>query len=144
MSREDYARLVALAEQELRELGRKIDTCVDEREYERALLALAHRSRALFTGFLDLAESSARVAALVLLRPAVEINLTLRFLKTNPELHTQLWVAEGEYETLKLVREFERDSELVAKVGEPSFPAGGSRRWRDLLRMSGSVRSPPV
>lgn len=133
MSRDGYAQLVALAEQELRELGRTIDTCVDDSEYERALLALAHRSRALFTGFLDLAESSAPVAALVLLRPAVEINLTLRFLKTDPELHAQLWVADGEYETLKLVREFERDSELVAKVGEPSFPDGWQQEMESFV-----------
>lgn len=54
------------------------------------LLALGKRSRALFRGFVHLYATDGVVASLVLLRPAAEINLVLRFLRREPELHTTL------------------------------------------------------
>jgi hypothetical protein len=44
-----------------------------------------------------------------LLRPGVEINLLLRFLGENPELHVALWIAEGQRQILAFINEFEGD-----------------------------------
>lgn len=138
VSREEYATLLSRAEQDLTELGAELDTCVRDAAYETALLALGQRARSLFLAVVELAGGRVPAALLALLRPAVEINLTLRFLKKNPELHTDLWIAEGERETLKLVRELERDRELVSKVGEPEFPSG----WHeDIERFVDEVRA---
>lgn len=105
------------AEELLAELGQKLDQPVKDERYLRALLALGKRSRSLFRGFVQLYPTDATVAGFVLLRPAAEINLMLRFLVREPELHTTLWEAEGELETLKLVNELEQNTELATKTG---------------------------
>lgn len=129
LSAEDYALLIDRSERDLRALGERLDTCVQNAMYETSILALAKRARTLFLGAAELAGGQAPASMLSLLRPAVEVNLTLRFLKQNPALHAELWVAEGERETLKLVRELERDRDLVEKLGEPEFPAG----WHEQI-----------
>ena len=47
----------------------------------------------------------------------VEINLSVRFIVARPELHAEMWIAEGERESLKLAREVVNDPELGAKHG---------------------------
>ncbi len=133
LSSEDYALLVERSEQELSVLGGTLDTCVRNAPYETVILALGQRARTLFIGAVELAGGHAPAAVLSLLRPAVEVNLILRFLKLNPALHTELWIAEGEWETLKLVREFERDQELVDKLGESAFSAGWHEQMEEYV-----------
>ena len=113
----EFDQALERAETDLTEFGARIDTSVPDVAYSRAVIALGHRARALFLGFVALV-CSEPVAAFVLLRPAVEINLTLRFLTSNPELHTELWLAEGEHEAQKLVRAIESDPSLAAMAGD--------------------------
>lgn len=58
-------------------------------------MALAHRSRDLFKGYLACAEAGVPAAARLQLRPAVEINILLRFIRESPEWRTRLWHAES-------------------------------------------------
>lgn len=130
-----YDTALSRAERKLTRLGQELERPVNDEMYLRVVLALGKRARSLFRGFVRLHRTDAPVAAFVLLRPAVDINLVLRFLSQNPDLHTQLWEAEGELETLKLIREAERDRELFAKTGWPAFPATVmEERHRDVER----------
>lgn len=123
VSTADYGLLLDRAEADLLKLGRCLDREVPSAMYDMSLLLLAHRARTLFTGVLRLIQSEASAACVALIRPAVEINLTLRFIVANPALHSLMWVAEGERQTAKLAREIEADHELSARLGaEPLGP----------------------
>jgi hypothetical protein len=56
-----------------------------------------------------------------LLRPAVEINLLLRFFGLDPVLHVELWIAEGQRQKLALMHEYEADAWLHKRRGPPPF-----------------------
>jgi hypothetical protein len=58
------------------------------------VLGLSHRARSLFRAVAYLATGPAAVVTPVAIRPLTEIHLALRFLALNPELHTELWIAE--------------------------------------------------
>jgi hypothetical protein len=101
------------AERELANLAAYLETVVPAGdEYRVVALALGHRARSLFLAFRHLAEGPAPAAAPSLVRPMVEINLVLRFLGKNPELHVELWHAEGERQHVALLDEYAKDAEL--------------------------------
>lgn len=103
-------------------LGQALSSPVSDDLYHRALVALGHQARSIFEGVAFLATSENKPAALVLMRTAVEINLTLRFLVLLPALHPDIWAAEGDRQTLILVREIAADRELAEKHGHIDLP----------------------
>jgi hypothetical protein len=90
---------------------------VDSGDYPKAVLALGHRARSLFLGFRQLVEGPSPVAAMSLVRPMVEINLLLRFLGQDPELHTELWIAEGQRQIAAFLDDYARDAFLQKRWG---------------------------
>ena len=76
----------------------------------RAVFGLAHRARSLFSGFIETVGGSAPSAALYLIRPLVEINLMLRFLRRSSTLHTEMWAAEGDRQLLAFLDDHARHS----------------------------------
>jgi hypothetical protein len=121
---EEFDQALDRVEADLLALRERLRKPVENDLVHTTLLVLGTRASSLFRGFVVLAGSDAPSAALALMRPAVEINLMLRFIVANPELHAELWVAEGERESLKLIREFAADPELAAK--DPALdPASG-------------------
>lgn len=114
----EYDMALDRVESDLLGLSNKLQEPVQNHMVQTSLVALGARAAALFRGFIALTRSDAPVAGLALMRPAVEINLSLRFIVVNPELHVEIWAAEGERESLKLVREVARDPELVARHGD--------------------------
>jgi len=112
------------AEQELSRLAGELETLVMDDDYFRAVLALGHRARTLFFGFIHTMDGPAPAAAMSLLRPGVEINLLLRFFGHDPVLHVKLWVAEGDRQRLTFINEFERDSYLRQRWG--AAPVGAA------------------
>lgn len=119
----DYQAALDRTEADLTELAQRLDTEVPRELYTTALLALAHRARTLFIGLTSLLRGEVPAAGVPLLRSAIEINLTLRFLIANPELHVELWTAEGERQNAVLAKELEADRELAEKVGLEAFGA---------------------
>jgi hypothetical protein len=112
---EEFDIALDRAEEDLIELAQMLDRPIRDELFFRALQALGLRARALFRGFSLLAKSDTPAAAFSLLRPMIEVNLTLRFLVAKPDLHAELWAAEGERQSLVLVREFAEDAELAEK-----------------------------
>jgi hypothetical protein len=100
------------AEEELERLAAHLETVVPQLDYAMAALALAHRARTLFLGFRHLADGPTPAAGMSLVRPMVEINLLLRFLGRDPELHVELWYAEGERQRVALLDEYAKDEAL--------------------------------
>jgi hypothetical protein len=122
---DEYDAGLDRVEVELLNLRKGLRDPVPDDVVQKALIALGTRAASLFRGFVELIKSDAPAASLALMRPAVEINLGLRFIVANPELHTEIWMAEGERESLKLVREVAADQELAARHGhalDPSAP----------------------
>jgi hypothetical protein len=121
------------AEELLSELAERLDHPVRDEPYLRALLALGKRARSLFRGCVELWPTDAAAAGFVLLRPAAEINLMLRYLREDPDLHTKLWDAAGELQMLKLINELEADRELAAKTSWPGLPADVRRQREEEI-----------
>lgn len=107
MSSEVLSKLQA-DESELLDLAAALDDPVDREEFKLAVVVLGQRGRTLFHGFIELQGSAVPSAARALLRPMVEINILIRFLATNPKLHTELWQAEGERNALAMIEEHNR------------------------------------
>jgi hypothetical protein len=131
LSPADYDTALERAEQDLEELSQALDQGVADEQFATAVLLLSLRARTLFRGFTRLIHSDVPVAALALMRPTIEINLTLRFLVANPELHTGLWIAEGERQTAIIVREIEADQALFEKA---SHGEAVSEEWHEEKR----------
>jgi hypothetical protein len=106
------------AESELLELAAAFDEPVARSEYPLTLLLLGHRSRTLFRAFLHLQTGSVPVAARALIRPMVEINILIRFLRQDPDLHTELWQAEGDRSSVTMSEDVRLSSHLLARLGE--------------------------
>src|SRR4051794_35769199 len=68
------------------------------------VIALALRSRSLYSSFLHSLNGPAPIAALALIRPLVEINILLRFISCAPDLRSRLWIAERDRWSAGLVR----------------------------------------
>ena len=94
-TRSDTPELEDLARRVL-EVARFLNEPVENVCYKLALVALGQQSRTLFRALRQVARGRANAAGGALLRPMVEVNITIRFLNTNPELHTELWQAEGD------------------------------------------------
>jgi hypothetical protein len=92
-------------EAELLEIANALDEPVEQYEFKLAVLVLSQRTRTYFRGFLALQQSSVPAAARLLLRPMLEINTLIRFLRKDPELHVELWEAEGERNAVAMVEE---------------------------------------
>jgi hypothetical protein len=107
------------AESRLLRLAKALDAPVAKERHALALVALGQRSRTLFRAFRQVQRGRAAVAAPALLRPMVEINVLIRFLAKNPELHTELWELEGERNAITIAHEI------------TSSPAM-SERWMDF------------
>jgi hypothetical protein len=106
------------AEQRLLEIAAVFDEPAVPEPYPLALLPLGHRSRTLLQGFLELQAGAAPAAGRALLPPMLEINTLVRFLRKNPDLHTELWQAEGDRNTVAMVEEIRSSPELRARLGE--------------------------
>lgn len=105
------------AEKRLLEIAAVFDAPVTAEPYPLALLALGHRSRTLYQAFLELHAGAVPVAGRALLRPMLEINTLVRFLRKDPELHTELWQAEGDRNTVTMVEEIRSSPHLRATLG---------------------------
>jgi hypothetical protein len=105
-------------EMELLELAAAFDEPIARSEYPLTLLLLGHRSRTLFRAFMDLQTGPVPVAARALIRPMVEINILIRFLRKNPNLHTELWQAEGDRNSVTMSEDVRLSPDLLARLGE--------------------------
>ena len=123
VSSEEIDAILAEVEERLLALARPLDRPVERQAPSLAMLALGHRARTMFCGFVTLYFSEASAAATSLMRTGVGINLTLRFITANPELHAELWAAEAERQSLALLREFGQDGDLVARHGAVDLDA---------------------
>jgi hypothetical protein len=129
VSRSEYDGALDVSEALLIELAETLDRSVRDEIFERSLLALGKRARSIFRGFTELVPSNP-TAAFVLLRPATEINLVVRFLVAKPDVHVELWDNEGEREHLRWIDAIERDQELAHKMNWP----GVDQRWKQDRR----------
>jgi len=122
------------AERALIELGGAFDRPFRaEGSYPHVVIALMQRARSLFRGFVHSFEGPAPIAALVLLRPLVEINILLRFLGQLPEVRAHSWIAERFRWSLAFVEAVAQHENLrekfVAEFPSPAQLAG----WRDVV-----------
>jgi hypothetical protein len=129
------------AEKRLLEIAAVFDAPVTAEPYPLALLALGHRSRTLYQAFLELHAGAVPVAGRALLRPMLEINTLVRFLRKDPELHTELWQAEGDRNTVTMVEEIRSSPHLRATWARNPSTAPSSRRG---VRRSKRHASAPV
>jgi hypothetical protein len=87
---------IEAVEAALLELAARLDRPFETRsEADDVAMALGHRARALYRGYLTCTESGVHKAASALLRPMIETNILLRFIRERPELRAQLWQAES-------------------------------------------------
>jgi hypothetical protein len=118
VSAEEYDLALDRVEADLLVLSNRLDGPVEDNLVHRSLITLGTQATSLFRGFMALARSDTPVAALALLRPMVEINLLVRFIVAGQKLHAEIWIAEGELQSLKPLREVVSDPELAAKHGQ--------------------------
>lgn len=114
--------VLAEAEDRLLKLAEALDMHVPNEEYPVALLVLGSRSRSLFGGFVEAARGPAHPVSFYLLRPLVEMNMVLRFLRKNPELHTEMWLAEGDRQALALLRDVDEHKLHPPGFGHEEIP----------------------
>ncbi|MHB8234315.1 MAG: DUF5677 domain-containing protein [Solirubrobacteraceae bacterium] len=126
------------AEARLLELAKALDAPIEPSPYRLALVALGQRCRTLFVAFSDVQRGGAPAAAQALIRPMVEINVLIRFLNLSPDLHTELWEAEGERNAMTIVDEVKASEHLSARwavLGEWDTSAFDARRANvELIR----------
>jgi hypothetical protein len=83
------------AERELLQLAERLDQPFTSRgDPDDVAMAMGHRARALYRGYLLCAGNDMHNAGRALLRPMVEMNILLRFIREDPEWRAQLWQAE--------------------------------------------------
>jgi Family of unknown function (DUF5677) len=129
----DLRQQLVAAEGDLLALATALDQPARNGEYTLTQLALVARSRSLLRGFIALADGVAPIAAFALLRPMVEINILMRFLSKNPELHLELWNAEGERNLLALVEEHDANESLRERWGESPLPPADRAARRESV-----------
>jgi hypothetical protein len=95
------------------------------------VMALAHRARSLYEGFTYCIEGPAPVAALTFLRPMIEINILLRFLRQHPKERTKLWVFERHRWSINVTKDVRADPTLNARLGENLPTDAQIEVWRD-------------
>jgi hypothetical protein len=64
-----------------------------------------------------------------LLRPTVEINLLIRFLVKSPDLHTELWEAEGKRNRLTIAKEFASSQQMTERWAAFPFEVDDAPRF---------------
>jgi Family of unknown function (DUF5677) len=121
------------AEAGLRELAKALDEPVVNETYSLAISSLGHRSRSLYQAFVELHRGEVSVAARGLLRTMVEINIFVRFLRKSPALHTELWHAEGERNTIAMAEEVGRTPHLRARFTEDALDSTELARRRERV-----------
>ncbi len=99
--------------------------------------ASAYRTFAATVPFRIAADGTDPIAAYTLLRPMVEINVLMRFLTKNPELHVELWNAEGERNVLAMVEEHDANEALRARWGQSPLTAEERAERRDSVAAAG-------
>jgi hypothetical protein len=114
------------AEKRLLAIAAVFDEPVAPEVYPLTLLVLGHRSRTLYQAFLELLAGAVPIAARALVRPMLEINILVRFLRKDPDLHTELWQAEADRNTVTMAEEVRssphlRDRPDVGKLDEAEF-----------------------
>lgn len=86
---------VEAIEHALQELGMRLDLPFSSRgDPDEVCMALGRRARDLHRGYVTCKRAGEWVAARVLLRPAAETNILLRFIRESPEHRAKLWQAE--------------------------------------------------
>jgi hypothetical protein len=85
--------------------------------YLPTLLAMGHRARSFFHGARDVFNGSAPIVAEALIRPALEINLAIRFLSKEPDLHVELWLAKADTERMAMHHDIRQKPVLRSKYG---------------------------
>jgi hypothetical protein len=103
------------AEVDLLGLRERVDAPDEPNAFLLVLAYLATRSGALFQAILDVQAGSAPGAANALIRTLIEINVLIRFLAVNPDLHTELWEHEGERNAITIADEIVRSPEMSKK-----------------------------
>lgn len=128
---------VEAAERALLELATAFDRPYRaETLYLHVVIALMHRSRSLFQGFVQCAEGPAPVAGLALLRPLVEINILLRYLGQMPDVRPRLWIAERSRWSLAFVNDIKANKALRERFGD-DLPTGEKlEEWREEVRQA--------
>jgi hypothetical protein len=117
VSVEEYEAELEQAADQLIEIAAAFNEPVESQAYQMALVSLGHRARTLFQAFRELQAGSVPVAARALLRPMAEINMLVRFLRKEPDLHTELWQAEGERNSITIADEIRSSEILQARLG---------------------------
>lgn len=129
----DLRQQLVAAEGHLFALATALDQPAPDDEYILTQLALAARSRSLLRGFVALGDGVAPIAAFAVLRPMVEINILMRFLSKNPELHLELWNAEGQRNVLAMVEEHDANESLRERWGESPLTAAERAARRESV-----------
>ncbi len=106
------------SEEQLLRLAKTLDQPVEEIWFKLAVLSLAQRTRTLERALRQVAYGRNAAVAGALLRPMVEINLLIRFLERDPELHTELWQAEGERNVLTITEEITQSPHMRERWAE--------------------------
>jgi hypothetical protein len=84
------------AEQRLLQLAECLDRPFTPRgDPDAVAMALGHRARSLYRGYLLSSDAEIFTAARALLRPMVEANILLRFIREEPNWRSRLWQAES-------------------------------------------------
>lgn len=98
------------AEEQLQRLAMRLDEPFDPvgGDPDHVCMALGRRARELHRGYLHCLRGNEVVASRALLRPAVELNILLRFLRQHPEHRTRLWHLETIRMIITLFEEIDR------------------------------------
>jgi hypothetical protein len=129
-------------EQELLALATALDVPVPNERFALTVLCIAQRARTLYRAFVELQDSDVRIAGKTLLRTLVELNVLLRFLAHDPDLHVDLWVAEGKRTGWLFMRSAPRYSQvpLSGDGGRDDVGEDDERFWAEQKRQIEAAR----
>jgi hypothetical protein len=113
--------------------------------YPHVVLALGHRARTLFQGFSYCFDGPVPVAALTILRPLIEINILLRFLRQHPEHRALLWVFERHRWAINVANDVRADPTLLERLGGQLPDASKLDEWQaEIDRARAAARNASV
>ncbi len=97
---------IEAAERTLLGLAERLDQpFVSRGEPDDVFMAIGHRSRALYRGYHACFEAGQHTATRLLLRPMVEANVLLRFIREEPEWRVRLWQAETKRQWIAIAQD---------------------------------------